>query len=554
MKSLITHILQITLLTVLVCACGKGFQSGNGLNAGLEVDSTTFRTDDYTLAGYLTNLGALPVESDDDDVAKVRYQATIDFNFKNMAKVLEFSEKAAKKGLWPITDCGRVGSGIDLRPTKKQYKCGEVPYGDIVTPLLKKVFEVDFKGLKGEKSGVEYKVSAAKIPIYLDRWQRANIDSIDHLTPRKQNIFEISNDIMDSVFYRFSPQNGHLISNVCIFIPGLTVRSERKEIKVDAEKRMLFLKFKADAEIKVDPGYLVFDKAKVCSSFDITVSNKGPQIKFLKMESPVFTGLKHAGLKVDADVDLHGILKVIANIAKIIGIDIEEKMEKTIEERIRAEVKGRVEKVEKQDIATGKWLVKYLNAGIFQGKLVDQLELGLDQEINRRGPTSNWDMAATLEAGCAALGKHYGKHLGGNFELICRKSFELKAQLFVEVPGNRKKGCYSHYFAASDWRGVQGQQPWWNQDCKVRNYISVTVPEELTPIYSCIQEILKTRSKDILKIDACSEEVDFVENHLSKELRVLLAARANVKLKAEPYAKDFLKLISERYAEFTASN
>lgn len=271
------------------------------------------------------------------------------------------------------------------------------------------------------------------------------------------------------------------------------------------------------------------------------------------MEVPDFTGLEHKGLKVDADVGLHGILKVIANVAKIVGIDIEKKMEAAIEDKIRSEVKDRVEKIEKQDIQTGRWMEKYLSTSVFRGKLVDQLEVGLNREINRRGPSSNFDMSATIEAGCEALAKNYGSYLGGNFELICRKSFELKAQLLVEAKGNRAKGCYRHYFAASDWRANQGEEPWWAEECKIRNHISVTVPQELTPLYACMQDILKTNPKQIFETGTCAGELDYIESHLSAELKSLLKKRAKLKQKLNPYTKEFLDLIRDRFEDLASS-
>lgn len=257
---LLNKIAILSLLAVLLSACGAGPQSDNSPavpDVSAHVDPVLYDTNDSSLARYLSNLNAIPVppESDDDnDVPRIRYQTTLDFKFKQLAKVLEFSESATHKALWPVTDCDRVGTGSDLRSAKKQYRCGEVPYGDIVSSTLKKVFEFKFTGLKGEKSGVKYKVDSAEVPIYLERRQRPNQDSIDHLTSKGQKQVKISNDILDSVYYRFYPQDGHLISNVCVFLPGLAVRSERKEINVEAEKRLLFLKFNADAKIKVSPG------------------------------------------------------------------------------------------------------------------------------------------------------------------------------------------------------------------------------------------------------------------------------------------------------------
>jgi hypothetical protein len=545
--------LTLTLSALMLTACNKGMQSAGGSSsAGGSGGGGGGTAQTYDLQSALEKIDAVPVQSSAGP-AKVSFQANLNADFGDAAKILNGGEKLVKAAMWPV-DCARVGTILDLRPENKQYECGEVPYGKILDNKRKEVFVFDFEGLNGKENGVEYRVSKATIPLILMRDQQAGSSSLVKLTTNKLEGVSIPQEIMESIYYRLSPENGTLRSDICAFIPGLELGSTEQKVTVHAQKKVLWIiKLKGSADIHVQPGTMSFKSAKVCSTFRSSAINTAgkfkPWFRFEKIAAPEFENLKFKGLDVNVKVNLSGILKIISSILKIVGFNLEKKIAKMVEEAIVKETGSTIEKVTKNDIETGKWLEKYVNAELFKGKVVNELEKKTGPSMDAGGPGSEADLSAQIEAACKFMAQAYpGAHLENQFEQLCRSSFQIKLQFFIDNPADRAKGCYDAFFAADEAKS----NPWWKKGCKIRNTLEVIAPAPLAPFYDCVITMITDSPKAFLTANACKDELDLAKAHLSTLDIAQLVELARVVQNQRAALKDYKEKIDEKYQDWLA--
>lgn len=508
--------------TLATLGCGQDLSK-----TSVSQEPSVYETSDTDLQQFLANVDAVPVGAKEiknsttlswlgQSIPLVKYQVPLNVEFEDISRVLGFAETTANMLLWPVENCSKVGTHNDYRPRDQQYECGEIPYGKILDSKDKLVETLEFEPMKGNQDGLKYSLSGASVPIILRREQKTAKDVIQHLTTKSNQEINISNNIIDNIYYRFSSANGRLITSLCFFSPGLTITSSEQELHFKGKKKVLFLSLKGNADIEVNPGQGSFSKAKVCAAFETIIDSKGLKFQFKKIEAPQLTDIKHAGLDIDVDVDFKGVLKLINNIVKIIGINLEKIVQKKVEEKATSTVDDYVEKIKKEDIETGRWLTKYVSAKIFKGKVVKNLEEALRRQNTTRGPGSQLYLTSMVESACVLLGKTYADKLQGNFVNVCRNSFEVKGQFFLDSPEDKEKGCYASYFSPEDLK-KNGQKAWWAEGCKIRSYFEITAPEDFAPLYSCISKLLNEKKVKSIDSTSCSPEIQKLEARLKDQ-------------------------------------
>ncbi len=241
-----------------------------------------------------------------------------------------------------------------------------------------------------------------------------------------------------------------------------------------------------------------------------------------------------------------GILALISSVLKIVGINLEKKIQNEIVSQIKAQAEETFDQINDQDIKTGLWLSKYVSQKLFKGKIVADLEQNLSPQLDVLGPGSEVDLTAGIEASCIALSNTYAKSLRNQFQILCRNSFSIKAQFFLDAKDDRANGCYNHYFSSQD-RGTSGNRPWWSNSCRIKNSLEVTAPEKLTPLFSCITQILTDDPAKIVKTDACSKEIELAQRLLSEQDIATLVERAKLIAGEKSKIVNRFNLISEKY-------
>jgi len=544
------QIMGLVLLTILASGCGQSFKAN-------KATPESYQTSSSGLQKFLLNYQAVsltPREAElyglSTSLPAVRFSTSLDVEFGDIARALSLGEKLARVAAWKVPDCSTPSP--DFRSYETRYSCNEIPFGKIQDAQSKLIENFVIDPMSGSENGVSYQVSGTTVPLILKRQQYAAIDGIQHLDVNATQLLNVEEDILKNIYYRFSVEGGRLYTDVCLFSPGLTVRSTAQNIHVDAKKKVLFFYLRGSADIRIDPGTLSFSKAKVCTKFETSIANNKVDFKFKQIEAPVFTNLAHNGLDINVDVHFKGILKLLNGLARLLGINIEKKVQDKIEARILSSAPDVFEKLKKEDINTGEWLVKYVNGAVFRGNVVKHLEAGLGQANSAQGPGSHIYLNSVVEAGCVLLAKTYSKNLRGDFEKICRNSFQIRATFFADSDIDEAKGCYSSYFSTRDARPAGGQKPWWNKGCKVRNSFEIIAPEDFAPLYACIREVFDTDAQSLANVGACSEEIQWLESRVHDHDFKEFIDRAVTRVKEEKYRAGLEDLLKARFAHLLA--
>lgn len=541
------NVVFLSVAVALTAGCGQSFKAQ-------KATPESYQTPSKDLKKFLVNSQAVslsPREAElfglESSLPAVRFNTSLDVEFGDIARALRLGEKLARVAGWKVTDCSTPSP--DFRSYEKRYSCDEIPFGDIQDSQNKLVENFVIDPMSGTENSVSYSVTGTTVPLLLKRQQFSAGDGIQHLDTNATKLITVEQDILKNIYYRFSVENGRLYTDVCLFSPGLTLQSSAQNIHVDAKKKVLFISLKGSADVHVDPGTLSFSKAKVCSKFETSITNNKLDFKFKQIEAPVFTDLAHNGLNIDVDVEFKGILKLLNGLARLLGINIEKKVQERIEARILSAAPEVFEKLKQEDINTGEWLVKYVNGAVFKGNVVKHLEAGLGQANSAQGPGSQIYLNSIVEAGCVLLAKTYNKNLRGDFENICRNSFQVRATFFSDSSTDQAKGCYSSYFSTADANPSNGQKPWWNKGCKIRNSFEIIAPEDFAPLYACIREVFETDAQSLANVGACSEEIQWLESRVNDQDFKVFMDRAAIRVKEQKYREAVETLLRDRFSD-----
>ncbi|MCB0407421.1 MAG: hypothetical protein KDD34_04395 [Bdellovibrionales bacterium] len=523
----------------LLNACGNSFDSTSGAS-----HFGSYRTTSKELAEYLDAIGAepLPVDATLENEGQVRFFSQFDIRFGGIAAILQVAESVVKNKVWP---------GCDSGLSKNSYNCGELPLGKVVNQQNKLLINIPFDNISGSTDGVSYTVQGTQIPIYLSRTQRSDSSSIIHLDTSSETTVSIPSSFLDSTYFRFSPKEGSLEIEMCFFSPGLQIHSKKTQIKVSAKKKVLFVTLKGDADIDIDPGSMKFDSAKVCTKFNSWVDSQGKtQLKVQSIQVPEFKNLVYQGLKVSVQVQPKGILKIISNILKVVGIRLENKIEQKVVETIQEKAKTFSDNIIKGKIQSGEWFQNYMNQAGFNEKLTQPITNNIQDYFLLYGPGSTHQIKAWFQAACNRVAVNNGGLLKDRFEELCAQNIEVRAYLFLKDPDSVSKSCYQAFFQSNDTAHLSSK--WWSADCKIQNKIEVIAPESIAPLYSCFAQVMSKDPNALNDSDVCHQELSLMAQELGKNSSVndlLLDQEEN--LEADPnYSKLLEKINFDQINQF----
>lgn len=527
--------IALLLLAVLLMGCGQ-LRSVKFDSKGSQTQSSkAFVAGELSVEDYLKELGAEAVLDPlikNSKVEHVTFEKNFGVDYNQVSLVLDFAMDLVRQRFMMLVPCSKVGTSIDLRDDKKQYECGEIPYGDIINANTKKVFEFNVERQKGKTSGVEYSVDGLSIPLFASRKQNSGTASISHLNVGKKVKFKTSTQYLKHSFIKLVPTENELYTSVCSFVPGFRISSSVLKTKGEFKKKHWgFIPLRAEAQVEVDPGYLDFDHAEICGSFKTSISDSfKPTVELVNVKIPRFANLKNVGLKTKVNVDAKGFLAFINGITKIFGYNIEKKIADAANKSIQDTVKDELDKIREGDVKSGAYFSKIVDAQLFDKIVVKDIDTALKRKLAQNGPGHPINLGHRLEAACLSVGSKLDDALGPLFAKLCRDSFKLDVGLFLTDPVSLEKGCYSHYFNPGARKDKNGKLHWWAKTCEVQNRVSLTVPKLMVPIYDCLAELTRHGNFDDLP-DECGPEVEFIVKQIkdSPLIEVLLERAEAIK-------------------------
>lgn len=412
-----------------------------------------------------------------------------------------------------------------------QYRCGEIPTGDILDNNRKLLTTMDlgssFEGKKGKQSYKFHPKKGDKVlmRIYLDRHQRRGSQTLFYLPSQRKESVETSAKLGENIFFTLQPRGSFFDSQICTVIPGLDI--ELDEIALSGEVRKSdALPFGIDAKAKGDviihPGQMSFGNAYVCGILRVTFKNGVPFITIEDLSDIRFQEASYKGLRVEKKIKVSGLLGFFDG---LFNLGIEGKFKSAIQSEVTKLVNREVRLTSAQ-IKNGTYLKEYLDKAKlapYVEKLNEQIQKGfaengfISEQADRISQAACVSTFASLELEDQAL---------ADLTRICSFSPKIKIKSMYgakESPAD----CYKGFFDPRAENSLGGTD-WWKASCKVILRTEVTLQNDLLPAISCLTEALKLNR---LPSATCRDVfINLHERYTNGEFRALIQSVASREL------------------------
>ena len=482
----------ILLVVGTLTGCGEGeFEATNGRSSTDNYQSGTFLPDpeDVEFFDELDPELSEDLEETDFPVDVITYEEQVGIRFKSIAKTFELALGKLKEKIW-IKNCSEVGSSKDNRSASKQYRCGELPIGDIVDESKKRLIQFEVKGQNGSSSGVSYNIDPTSLSIYMDRNQYRSHSTLSLINSKKETDIQVQSKLFGDIYFKNTPHDGVLFTSVCTYLPGGRIFTDIIEVEGSFKKKLWIFSLKGRSYTTIDAGSFSYDHVKACALLSTQIADSGRlEVKVVSISKPEFENPKMTGLKTSVRTDASGLLSVINSVTKIFGLNIERSISEKVKEQIDELVGEQFEKLENGDIETGKWIEKYFNSKAVQLKVVDNLNESLKEELASHGPGQSLEFKLNMESLCLGIGEDLGM---GREHLIdlCRHSFSIAVKPFITSEEHSELGCYEHYVNSRDRLVLDKSLSWWSEKCSIENRVTIKVPPIMARLYSCFTGLM----------------------------------------------------------------
>lgn len=530
-KFYLTRIIYAVCLTAFLSGCGKYFFSS--LN----------RKRDHGSAAYSSTLK----KTENLDVDFTEANLPISLSYGVIGSILEKQTTKALKRLVRSEKCEEVGTPADTRIHAKQYRCGEIPFGDIIDENYKFLLNVPFAGVSKDSGKTRYNIGGAQFPLYMTRAQKPGTMTLKFLDQGQETSFNTSAAVGSDLFFRVNPAGGALQASVCMNIPGFKVTSAPTLIRGKIKQKVAFFSVSAKVKITIDLGSVEFDSANTCAvvqlKFDPTTSK--PKFEILSAEPIHFENLKIQGFRSDADTDVSGFAGFLTGVLDFVGIDIEKKINQKVQEAITKAYTKKINQVTTDDVRTARWILKYLDSTLLNSILIADAEQTLSTATINPEPAAI-EMSKWLSSLCLKLTAELSANqkTKDNLFKICSLTPEINLKAFLNDPEQRAKGCYDGYFSLDSFR--EDRNLWWGKGCQIKSEVKIRAPEKLQPLFKCLLASIEDKSGFTAR---CHTEIDsFMRSMDLGEFNGEIKVADNTLLtwqRSDQFADDILRFATE---------
>lgn len=441
------------------------------------------------------------LSSSNDISGKTSFETFVGISYGFIGEVMDEYLSGVIQKILKQEGCEQAGNSNDRRPASEQYRCGEIPVGQIISANKKSLTTFSVPAKSGTKNGVSYSSQPVQIPLFMSRTQRSSRIRLADLDSWSVRDITTQSQFGKQFFVRANPQNGLLGLDVCVSIPGFDIFSESTKVRGELSRKEFLINIRSDFEVTVDIGRISFDSADLCISTQVSMSPQGKlQFQIGEVQKPKIHGLKRSGYSSSVDVQTSGFLGVVSDLAGEIGLDIESVIADAVKAEVDQLALGELDKIESGDIDSGKWLEKFAEVSIFQKVFVKDIIDGLTGELESRSIAStsgSIDMTEMLAGACSSVVSQVGTVAGLNSDLlykVCKFLPRVEIQLFQDSAKMREMGCYDYYFNPMERNYSSGVRKWWVKTCQLEQKVNVQAPEEFAQAYACIFESIKNKT------------------------------------------------------------
>ena len=408
-------------------------------------------------------------------------------------------------------DCDKVGTAADNRPAEKQYRCGEIPFGHIVSDLQKVIYKIEIPSSWGVQDGTNFWIGAGNTQMFANRYQRPGSLAIELLDSKTgTQLVSTTTELGKDIFLKLVPKNGTLEAAACFTIPGTDVTSGPLWIPGNINKSMLWgiVEMNADLSINVDLGKVTFDSVKSCVSILATYNKTTglPQVKVTGIEQPQFQNLRLDGFKVYTDTNVHGFMGFVIGILDFFGAGIRSMIAHSVNQEVVNQYNQQVA-ITSAQVTSGEWILTVLQHEYLKPLLVDNINTALNKTQTTDGQKFEIEIGKWLGAACLAVVDRYAANQTAltlnQLYTLCKGIPDIQLNAFLDDPKLTAEGCYARFFSVSTL--ITNPGVWWANQCHIKNEIIVTSPKAMLPFVQCVADAVNSNFQSV---DTCKPYVD----------------------------------------------
>lgn len=429
-----------------------------------------------------------------------------------LAKPIELALGQALNQYVRTTDCDKVGTATDTRPPEKQYKCGEIPFGNIINSSEKFIYQVAIPSTWGTQDGTNFWVGSGSTQIHLSRYQRQGSIAIELLDSKTGTQQVGTHDVLaKDLFLRLSPKNGVLDAGVCFTVPGTTVAARPLWVPGNINRTLLWIiDLNANLSINVNLGQASFDSIKSCVSVSATYNKKTglPEIKITGIEQPKIQNLSLTGFTVKTDTTVTGFMGVVISVLDFFGAGLKQMIADSVNAAVRQEFNNQAA-ITTAQVTSGEWLLEMLQFQYLKPLLVDNINKALDKTQDVSGKQFQFEVGKWLGAGCLTLVNSYANQQQAltlnQLYSLCKSIPDIQLNAFLDDAEMSAKGCYDRFFSVETL--IKDPSIWWHTQCAIKNEVIVTAPKSMMPVFQCLADAVNS---NFTNVDSCRPYMDEV--------------------------------------------
>lgn len=511
-NTLILGLLSINLLNV---GCGSKFSAqsptdaalkGSVIGGGNPGDPGVIPTPvgDVNVPGVINDPnGAL------NDLTKVPMKLNLPYAL--LGKPFEVILNDALNQYVRTKDCDKVGTAADNRPLNRQYRCGEIPFGDIVSDSKKVIYKVEIPSSWGVQDGTNFWIGSGNTQMHASRYQRPGSLAIELLDSKTgTQLVPTTTELGKDIFLKLVPKNGILEAAACFTIPGTDITSGPLWIPGNINKSMLWgiLEMNADLSINVDLGKVTFDSVKSCIAIQATYNkNNGlPSIKVIGIEQPQFQNLKLDGFKVYTDTNVHGFMGFVISIVDFFGAGIRSMIAHSVNQEVVNQYNQQVA-ITSAQVTSGEWILTVLQHEYLKPLLVDNINTALNKTQVTDGQKFEIEVGKWLGAACLTVVDRFAANQTAltlnQLYTVCKGIPDIQLNAFLTDTDREAEGCYSRFFSVNTL--ITNPGVWWAGQCHIKNEIIVTSPKAMLPFVQCVADAVNSNFQSV---DSCKPYID----------------------------------------------
>jgi hypothetical protein len=386
-----------------------------------------------------------------------------------------------------------------------KYRCGEVPYGDILNEKKKLALEVKIPSQKFSSGGFNGVFPASQFNVYLSRNQKNGASISEKIIGNDEDSATTSSYFGKDFFLKLSSNNNQLFARACVYAPGVSVESDKQRITFSATRVinlwLTSLKTTIDVTTDIYVSPYSFQAMKSCGDIAVKPVVKNGRIEYatevLGIKYPETIGLDEGKVSINVSVKGGNFL------GSIVNFFAEDKIKSSIKKALENKLG---DKVDKLDIESGKW-VEELTKDSYDKLFTNNLSKKLAEAMSKDFSPNINELTTKIVSSCQSLVNEIKNPALDKIhkdELLkdCLDFKSLSVNGFIADKASAQAGCYRDFIRLTQLDPITRPVVQELRNCKFTHQISVNVKDRFKPIATCLLDRIIEKNAT----NACEKE------------------------------------------------